>query len=1221
VNLKERLLRFPARRVAAVAAGLFLLWAVVGFLAVPRLVLSKLPPVLSTKLHRPVTLKNARFNPFTLALTLEGLTVGEKEGSGTFVSVERAFVNAQLSSVLYRGAVLSEVVVQAPSISVARTGEGTYSVSDLIEEFSKDEPGAKPARFSVANIRVVGGSIRFDDRPAGTKHEITELTIGIPFLSNLPVDHEIFTQPFLGAKVNGSAFGLKGKTKPFSGTHETTLDIDLADVDLPFYLAYVPMQGDARLVSGRLDTNLTVSFRQETGKEPAVVVSGKAELRQLLFADADKAPLAGAKRLVAILDSADPFRRSVSLRSLTVEAPEAWILREKGGGYPIAEKFLGNPSRKAPAKVVKPAADSKQDGSAWNVEVAMVAVTNGKLHYRDEHPHRPFEGVVEEITVTVTGLSTAKGKAATLEATATRAGGERYEHSGKFTLDPESSEGTLKATGVVLKSYSAYYEDLVRFDLEGGTLDVSTKYRWPVAGGTTALSDLSVSLKDVRARKTGEKEDFLRIPSASMTGAAVDPEKNAIQAGALAASGVALKVVREKDGGFDLTGLVGPSAAGDPAPPAPTPAGLNPPGKGTSGDLGPGWTVRVASLDFQKGSIRYTDLSAPRPVALALSPVSLTAQGLSTARGEKGKVGGRVVIGGKGSISVSGTASLSPLGVEMKSDVKDLDLTSFTGYFPERVQLSLIRGTVSAKGTISVKETADGSLSLGYSGDATCAKLRTVDPFTAQDFLTWNSLYFGGMKATWNPLSFTAEKVAATDLFARLELYEDGTPNVQRLFGLDEPPPVDDAAAEAAMAPASAGKNPDSAQPALTIGPAAAPEVPFVRIDAVTLQGGTIHIDDHFVKPSYRAEMKEVGGRISGLSSVEGTRAEVDLRGRLESSAPLEISGTVNPFSAMSFADIRASFRDIDLVPMTPYFVKYAGYAVQKGRLTMNVDYKLDERKLKAQNSFVVDQFTFGEKVESPTATKLPVKLGVSLLKDPDGVIRLDVPISGSVDDPKFRVGPIVWKVIGNLLLKAVSSPFALLSGAFGGGKELSFVDFAPGTSSLDPEATKRLEALASALAKRPALKLEVEGKAEATRDAEGMRRLLFERKVKARKAEELAKGGTPAASVDDVAVSKGEWPEYLKRAYKKESFPKPRTALGIVKEIPADEMEKLMLANIVVSPDDLRQLALSRAEAVKEFLLGPGKAPPDRVFLVDPAPAAEPKPGESLTRAAFVLR
>ncbi|MFN7986707.1 MAG: DUF748 domain-containing protein [Thermoanaerobaculia bacterium] len=1194
--------RVSRRSVAAVAVA-FLVYVLAGFLVVPRVVVAKLPPALSAKLHRPVTLAGAKANPFTLSLTLEGLRVGEREGPGTFVSVGRAFVNAQLSSIVHRGVVLAEVVVEDPVVSIARTGERTLSISDLVEELTKEEPGSRPARFAVANIRVERGSILFDDRPAGTKHVVSGLRVGIPFLSNLPVDQEVFTEPYLGAKVNGSAFELKGRTRPFSGTREASLDVDFEDVDLPFYFAYVPVRGTARLSSGRLDTKMTLSFRQEKGKPPAVLLAGRASLREIRLDDAGKAPLVAWKRLDAVLASADVFRKDVRLASLAAEEPEVWLYRDRAGGYPILEKFLG----KAPAAAAAGAA--AEAGAAWSVGIASTVLRGGRVHWRDEHPRRVFEAVLREVSVDVGGLSTARGKAATLKASTVSDAGETLRLDGTFTLEPQASEGSLSLTAIPLKRYAPYYEDALFFGLGSGSVDLSTRYRWPAAGGSTALSDLAVTLKDLRARKEGEKEDFLRVPSASMTGASIDPEKQEVRIAALGATGAFLKVLRQKDGSVDLARLVKEEPAGAPG--------------GTDGAGSGGWTTRLASLALEKGSVRFVDESAPRPVTLVVAPISFSGEGLSTARGEKGKVRARAVLNGKGSVSTAGSVGLAPVSAQLKVDVAGVQLPPFAGYLPERVRLSLESGAIEAKGTVSAREGPDGSYSFGWEGEATCGDLRLVDPATSEDFLAWDSLRFGGMKATSSPPSFVAEKMSLTDFFARIELYEDGTLNYRKAFGLAEPPPVDDAAAEAAASGAGAAGSPPPAAPAP--GPAALPApaagAPYVRIDAVTLSGGRLHVDDRFVKPNYRADMKDVGGRISGLSSEAGARAEVELRGSLEGSAPLEILGTFNPFAATSFADIRVSFRGIDLVPMTPYFVRYAGYAVEKGLLTMNVAYKLNERRLEAQNSFVVDQFTFGEKVESPTATKLPVKLAVSLLKDPDGVIRLDVPISGSVDDPKFRVGPIVWKIVGNVLLKAIRSPFALLGSLFGGGQELSFVDFAPGSSTLDAGATKRLDALATALGKRPALKLDVEGKADAAKDAEGLRRLLYERKVKARKAEALAKAGTPADSVDDVQVSPEEWPKYIEKAYRAEKFPKPRTALGFVKEIPPEEMEKLMLVNLPVGEDDLRQLALARASAVKEYLLGAGKVAPDRVFLVDPGPAGAPKPGEALTRAAFVLK
>jgi hypothetical protein len=396
-----------------------------------------------------------------------------------------------------------------------------------------------------------------------------------------------------------------------------------------------------------------------------------------------------------------------------------------------------------------------------------------------------------------------------------------------------------------------------------------------------------------------------------------------------------------------------------------------------------------------------------------------------------------------------------------------------------------------------------------------------------------------------------------------------------------------------------------------------------VRIDELTLQGGRIGLADHFVKPSYSATLGDLGGRVTGLSSADGTVATLDLRGSLANHSRLQFSGTVNPLAAAQFADVKATFRDIDLPSFTPYSGKYAGYAIASGALTLEVAYKLENRKLTASNRFLVNQFDFGEKVESKDATNLPVRLAVSLLKDKDGVIDLDLPIEGSLDDPKFRIGKVIWKILGNLIAKAATAPFALLGKLFGGkGEEYSSVDFADGLATLDDVERKKLDALAKALHDRPALKLQATGRFSGDKDLEGLRSFRVERKIRAQKVPDLARKGGAPSGVDDVVVEAGEREAYLRKAYKKEKFPKPRTTLGFAKDLPKGEMEKLMLANEAVGNDDLRQLALARSETVKAYLAGPGGVDPARVFVLEPgAEAAAPKEKARASRVDFSLK
>jgi len=361
-----------------------------------------------------------------------------------------------------------------------------------------------------------------------------------------------------------------------------------------------------------------------------------------------------------------------------------------------------------------------------------------------------------------------------------------------------------------------------------------------------------------------------------------------------------------------------------------------------------------------------------------------------------------------------------------------------------------------------------------------------------------------------------------------------------------------------------------------------------------------------------------VAGRVNGLSSAADTVADLELRGSYANSAPVQVVGKLNPLAAKSFLDIKAEVKGVDLVALSPYSGKYAGYNIDKGKLSLSVAYKLENKQLTADNRLFIDQLTFGDKVESPDATQLPVNLAIALLKNNRGEIDLNLPISGSLDDPDFSIGGLVIKVIVNLFVKAVTSPFALLGSMFGGGEELSNIEFGPGRATFDDAAAKRLEALAKALNERDSLKLEITGRADPEADKEGIKRVAIERAVKAEKLKDQMKKGE-ATSVDAVEVDASEYPVYLQRAYKEAKFPKPRNLIGMQKDLPVEEMEKLMMTNLPASDEDVQQLALRRAENVQSWLVDQGKVPPERVFLVEPKTEAGEKGKGS--RVDFSLR
>ena len=397
-----------------------------------------------------------------------------------------------------------------------------------------------------------------------------------------------------------------------------------------------------------------------------------------------------------------------------------------------------------------------------------------------------------------------------------------------------------------------------------------------------------------------------------------------------------------------------------------------------------------------------------------------------------------------------------------------------------------------------------------------------------------------------------------------------------------------------------------------------------ISIGKITLTGGNITYSDLFIKPNFTANLTDMAGVIGGVSSMNDTRATVDLRGSVDRIAPVEIKGSVNPLAKVIFIDLKGGVKGYELTNASAYAIKYAGYGIQKGKLSMDVSYLIENNQLKASNQLFLDQLTLGEAVESPTATKLPVRFALSLLKDRNGQIKLNLPIEGSLDDPQFSIGGIIFQVIGNILQKVVTSPFSALASLFGDGPTLSRIEYPAGRVVLDDQAKVAIKNLAQALADRPSITLEIAGWASLNGDAEGLRQQMLNSKMLAVKAAGLGEKAESVNSEAEVALTEKEIPELMAQVYKKESFPKPKNVVGLSKTLPVSEMQKLILANMLINDESLKALAMQRAQSVKNALKDAG-VDDARMFItqakINPTNADTQDDKGSLSRVQFTLK
>jgi hypothetical protein len=1194
-------IRPRAKKIVIGVLLFFVLFTVVGFFAIPPLLKSILVKELSKNLHREVSINQIKINPYTLSATVRGFVVKDKDSKETFISFDEIFLNLQSSSAFRMALVLKEVRFTAPYFRITRNQDLSYNFSDLLEKKEQTpapKTSPKPLRFSVNNIAIKGGSIDFLDGPNQTRHTIRGLNIGIPFVSNIPSYVETFVQPLFSARINDTLYTIQGKTKPFADSLESSIDINIKDLNIPYYLAYVPMKLDFKLLSAYLDTEAKVTFIQTKAQKSSLTVTGNVSLKKIAVDDKKGKPILRLPLLDVSIAPSEPLSRLIHLSKVSFQSPELEIRRD--------EKGIINAQTLLPEeKEAKPAPKTTEVSAPLSLEIDQIVLAEGKVSFSDLSASKPFKTLLNPIDLKVDHFSNGKDKKSAYVLSLQTEAKESVRVEGQFSMEPLESEGTVEVSSVPLKKYSPYYGDSVLFSIEDGRLDLSTRYKYVqgVKEPEITLSGMSVMLNALRLKKAEETGDFLTIPSLSIKETGLNLTKRELNIGAFSSSKGELFVKRLANGDINVLTLM---------PPASSPQG---PSKGPGAKEMPmepakPWLVSLKQLLIDKYSVQMVDQTTSAPVTSTVQDLRITGENISTAKNSKAKIAVSLLLNGKGAVSTTGAISIDPLSADLMIGVGGIEIAPFQPYFTEKVKMTVTGGTVATKGALSFASAGKDQIKAGYKGEASVANFSSIDKLTGGDLLRFESLSLSDLSVGYTPLSIDIKGISLTNFYALILVDPEGKINLQQIMASDEPA----TAAGPAATPA----------PQQTV--AAAPEKKEppkdIKIDQVTLQGGKIDFFDKSVKPEFSMKLSEMGGRVSGLSSQENTTADIELRAKLNDYAPLEITGKINPLRENLYVDLKARIKDLDLSPTTPYAGKYAGYAIEKGKLSVDVQYSIVNRKLDSQNNIFIDQFNFGEKVDSPEATKLPVRLAVALLKDRKGEIKLDIPVTGSLDDPKFSIWRIVLRIIVNLIAKAATSPFALLGAVFGGGEELSYVEFDYGNTAIAGADLKKLETVAKALHDRPSLRIDIEGHVDLDRDRDGLKQLLFNRKIKVQKLNEMMKKGQPAVPVDELKIEPPEYEKYLKMAYKEEKFPKPKNFLGIAKDIPVSEMEKLMLTNTQVTDGDLRALASQRAMKVKDAILSSGQVEPERVFIIEPkslAPEKKEKLKES--RADFKLK
>jgi len=1190
-----RRLRSGAVLLAVVVA----VYALIGFLVVPIWLTPRLEANVNELLGRSATLDRLEFNPFTLRVRLLGFAVADRDPQRTFLRIESLGLDVSPASIRYLAPVLDAVHVVRPRIALARVADGRYSIDDVIERLAA-RPAGTTRPFSISNLEVDDGTIDFDDRPLARKIVVSDLAIGIPFVSSIAHDAKIHVTPRLEGRIDGAPFRLAANsTSPFADVQQATLDWNVDALPLARYAGYLALPGGTKLANGALTMRLTLAFLTERGTARSVMLSGTARVDDIQLARRDGSTLAAAKSIDVALTKLDWLAHSATLAHAVVVAPAIDVRRDANGAFELA-RLANEPASGAPASPTS--AGSKP----WRYSVGEVRIENGSVRFADAGVTPAFDATVSNVALEARQLASG-GEPGSIELAFDGLDHAHFALSGHVDLAHAAASGHFALTKLDVTKLRPYYASAIDAAVQRGSVDVAADFDARVDAGAlqAEVTGGSVGLVDFDAALRGERVPSLRVGRLDVAGVSADVARRDLTIDTVQWRGGRVRVVRDHDGTLALARLVRePSPSADDHRTA-----RNKPGDAST-PSGERWNYRVGRVGAERVAVDFEDRTQDPAVRLRVPDARFTATDVGNAPKARATVDAAIRIGNGGRLRLRGNVAADPFAADLRVEATRIDLVPLRRYFESRTNIVLTRGAVSAKGRVAFAAAKGTSSSARYTGDVTFTDFATLDRPTSQELVRWKSLAVTGIDAKAEPLNVAVGEVAMDGFYARVILNDDATLNVARLL---VPEPAE---------PGTADKTTVAGVTTKTLAaPTESRELP-VSIGRITLSDGEVQYSDYFVKPNYTAHLTGVAGTVTALSVAQA--GTVALTARVEDSAPVELRGTVNPFARELALDLAAKASDVDLPPLTPYSVKYAGYGIQKGKLSLEVHYRIDARKLAATNKLRLDQLTFGEHVDSPTATKLPVLLAVSLLKDRNGVINLDLPIEGTLDSPQFSIWHVLVQIVVNLVTKAATAPFALLGAIAGGGHEdLAYVAFAPGRADLSDDARKRLATLAKALSDRPGVAIDASGRAIGDVDRTGLEHAMLEHALRAQKAKALAASGQSAPALDTITIESDEYPKLLTAVYRDTDVPdKPRNMFGIAKAIPPAEMESRLLATYRIDDAALTALANRRATAVKQWFTSEGGLPGERIFVVAPKLGADGiKDGGTPTRVDFAIR
>ncbi|WP_347987832.1 DUF748 domain-containing protein [Methylomonas sp. AM2-LC] len=868
------------------------------------------------------------------------------------------------------------------------------------------------------------------------------------------------------------------------------------------------------------------------------------------------------------------WHQAATFDSIILSKPIINIKREADRRFNFSGMF--------PKSESQPESNEKSVPPSLNIH--HLAIETAEISWMDVSKGFPQNAELKPINFEVNELTTEINGKGNFDLGFELASGGRLQWHGDLSLEPLSSTGLISLEQLKLEPiWKGFLQDLIPIVISEGSLTAHVDYQTKQVDGKPELL-ISNGVIDVNKLVVTEKNGnapLLTIPTLAVREITLDLDKKKIRAAVLESKDAQIKAALEADGRLNYQRLFVNDQSSVTSPPTAKTASTQ------VTTRQPEWQISLDEVALNNYQFLFTDLTRKTPQLTQLSNTNFKLQKLTVPQIEKLPMQFSALLNNDGKLKLDGDLQLSPFNAVLSVDVQNIKLPFLQTYVDDYLNLELVDGEFNTSGNLQIN--ADDAFQLLFKGDADIANLLTRDKLNHKDFLKWSDLSLQQIDIDLAQQTFSLGKVLFDHPYLRVTIQKDRTTNFNDIV-VTQP-----------VAKSTPTKPKSSDTPKTNT----IQTSPIINIGKIELEAGYSDFSDYSLIMPFVTEMDELNGVVDGFASNQNKPLSINLKGKVYHLALVNIKGKYQLQSGDS--NITLKFDHMPLPLITPYMADFAGYKIEKGQMALDLQYTINQGQLDAKNKIFIDQLTLGDQVENPHATSLPLNLAIALLKDADGKINLDFPVTGSLNDPQFSIGSLIADVFSNLITKLVSSPFRALGGLLSEDQDYSSVKFPAGSAEIQAAEMQKLDQLSKALQNKPGLSLDIKGKSYPSLDWPVIRSDALKEILKKMKSGELRDKGTNIRS-EYIELSDEEYKRLLEKffheVYPQELdhslFGKPR--IKTLPDVDFYEVAKQKLEDkLQPEPERLNNLAIARANAISKYLLDKDGIDLNRQYILAP--------------------